>query len=184
MYLAVQKCQVFHPVEKIEKNITLTPSLSEDAAGQIQAVLTYTRQLREIPVTGRQALTSLNDKINLRDGDIIHIPAKPTHVGISGLVQNPVAAGYKPNKFLTAYINDAGGFDRLADKKNIYVLLPNGSSLTLNSLKKHGGLIPAGSQIIVPPKTDKLNALGLTEVISKILGNIATSILAINAVSN
>jgi protein involved in polysaccharide export with SLBB domain len=170
--------------ERIEKTITLTPSLSEDAAGQIQAVLTYTSQLREIPVTGRQSLTSLNDKINLRDGDIIHIPAKPTHVGISGLIQNPISASYKPNKFLEDYINDAGGFDRLADTKNIYVLLPNGSSLTLNSLENHSGLIPAGSQIIVPPKTDKLSALGLTEVISKILGNIATSILAINAVSN
>ena len=82
------------------------------------------------------------------------------------------------------YINDAGGFDRTADIKNIYVVLPNGKGFPSDQLKKIGGIIPPGTTIVVPPKTDKLSLLGLTEVFSRVLGNIATSLLAINAVSN
>ena len=73
------------------------------------------------------------------------------------------------------------GLKRIADKKNIFVLLPNGQNITLSALQKDGAVIPAGSVIIVPPKTDKLTALGLTDIWSRVLGNIATSILAINA---
>jgi hypothetical protein len=43
-------------------------------------------------------------------------------------------------------------------------------------------IIPPGSVIVVPPKVDRLSALGLTDVVSRVLGNIATSILAINNV--
>jgi hypothetical protein len=90
----------------------------------------------------------------------------------------------KKNKKLDEYINDAGGFDRTADIKNIYVVLPNGKGFQSNQLEKYGGIIPPGATIVVPPKTDKLSLLGLTEVFSRVLGNIATSFLAINAVSN
>jgi hypothetical protein len=36
---------------------------------------------------------------------------------------------------------------------------------------------------VVPPKTDKLSILGLTDIISRVMGNIATSVLAINNVN-
>ena len=68
--------------------------------------------------------------------------------------------------------------------KNIFVTLPNGQSLKTDRLEESGGLIPPGSVIVVPPKTDKLSALGLTDIWSRVLGNIATSILAINAATN
>ena len=109
------------------------------------------------------------------------IPKRPSHVTISGSVQNPVTAVYNSEKSLENYIADAGGLKRIADKKNIFVLLPNGQNVTLSALQKDGAVIPAGSVIIVPPKTDKLTALGLTDIWSRVLGNIATSILAINA---
>jgi hypothetical protein len=37
--------------------------------------------------------------------------------------------------------------------------------------------------VVVPPKTDKLSILGLTDIISRVMGNIATSVLAINNVN-
>jgi len=36
---------------------------------------------------------------------------------------------------------------------------------------------------VIPPKTDRLTVLGLTDIVSRVLGNIATSILAINNVN-
>ena len=174
---------------KLEQSIiSLSQNQKEGAGDQINAILTYAKQLRTLPVNGRQTVNYANlsqaDNIYLEDGDNIFIPKRPSHVSISGRVQNATIASYEKNKKIEDYIEDAGGFDRIADIKNIFVTLPNGQSLTQESLKKAGGIIPPGSVIIIPPKTDKLSLLGLTEVFSKVLGNIATSILAINAVSN
>lgn len=174
---------------KIEQSIlSLSQSKQEGAGDQINAILIYARQLRSIPVSGRQTINyaelANKNKILLEDGDNIFIPKRPSHVSISGRVQNPTIAIYSKDKKFKDYIDDAGGLERIADEKNIFITLPNGQSLTQKTLKNHGDIIPPGSIIIVPPKTDKLSLLGLTEVFSKVLGNIATSILAINAVSN
>ena len=174
---------------KLEQSIiSLSQNQQEGAGDQITAILAYAKQLRALPVNGRQTVNyasiSQTDNIYLEDGDTIFIPKRPSHVSITGRVQNATIASYGKNKKMKDYINDAGGLDRIADIKNIFVTLPNGKSLTQERLKESGGIIPPGSVIIIPPKTDKLSLLGLTEVFSKVLGNIATSILAINAVSN
>ena len=174
---------------KLEQSIiSLSQNQKEGAGDQINAILAYAKQLRALPVNGRQTVNyasiSQKDNIYLEDGDTIFIPKRPSHVSITGRVQNATIASYEKNKKIEDYIEDAGGLDRIADIKNIFVTLPNGQSLTQERLKESGGIIPPGSVIIIPPKTDKLSLLGLTEVFSKVLGNIATSILAINAVSN
>lgn len=46
-----------------------------------------------------------------------------------------------------------------------------------------GLIIPPGAVLVIPPKVDKLSILGLTDVIARVLGNIATSVLAINNVN-
>ena len=117
----------------------------------------------------------------LQDGDKLRVPKRPSHVTITGTVQNPVTSIYEPKKSLSSYIADAGGLKRMADQKSIFILLPNGQNLTASSIRTDGTHIPAGSVIVVPPKTDKISALGLTDIWSRVLGNIATSILAINA---
>ena len=38
------------------------------------------------------------------------------------------------------------------DIKNIYVVLPNGKGFRSDQLEKHGGIIPPGTTIVVPPK--------------------------------
>ena len=174
---------------KLEQSIiSLSQNQKEGAGEQINAVLAYAQQLRTLPVNGRQTVNyaslSQTDNIYLEDGDNIFIPKRPSHVTITGRVQNATIAGYEKSKKIEDYINDAGGLDRIADIYNIFVTLPNGQNITQERLKDSNGIIPPGSVIVVPPKTDKLSLLGLTEVFSKVLGNIATSILAINAVSN
>ena len=67
----------------------------------------------------------------------------------------------------------------MADIRKTYLLLPNGESRLVNK----NTVIPAGSVVVIPPKIDKLSVLGLTDIISRVLGNIATSILAINNVN-
>ena len=66
----------------------------------------------------------------------------------------------------------------MADLKRAYILLPNGESTPADE----DSIIPPGAVIVVPPKTDRLTVLGLTDLVSRVLGNIATSVLAINNV--
>ena len=175
--------------KKLEQAILSTPQDSAtNVSAQMKATLFYADRLRALPATGRLTVnytgsSNTNGTMLEKDDEII-IPKRPSHVGITGNVQNPLMASYEKNKNIDNYINDAGGFDRTADIKNIYVVLPNGKGFPSDQLKKIGGIIPPGTTIVVPPKTDKLSLLGLTEVFSRVLGNIATSLLAINAVSN
>ena len=175
--------------QKLEQSILSSPKdSSTDVAEQMKATLFYANRLRSLPVKGRLTVNytgiSSNRATMLEKDDEIIIPKQPSHVGVTGNVQNPFMASYETNKKLDDYINDAGGFDRTADIKNIFVVLPNGKGFQSDQLEKYGGIIPPGATIVVPPKTDKLSILGLTEVFSRVLGNIATSLLAINAVSN
>jgi hypothetical protein len=87
-------------------------------------------------------------------------------------------AMYAPDKQAQDYFRDAGGLQRVADAKNAYILLPNGQSQPLVAQ----AIIAPGSVIVVPPNLDRLSLLGLTELVSRVLGNIATSLLAINIV--
>ena len=179
-----QKISNENLAREVEQSILfLSQSQLSGAGDQIKAVIAYANQLKNMPASGKQTLDieGSSKKMLLQNGDELFIPKRPSHVTISGSVQNPVTTTYNPDKSMDHYISDAGGFKRIADKKNIFILLPNGKNITLSSLRNEGTRIPAGSIIVVPPKTDKLSALGLTDIWSRVLGNIATSILAINA---
>ena len=92
-------------------------------------------------------------------------------------MQNAITAvSYRSDKTLSHYISSAGGFTKIADKI-AHILLPNGENIAVEN-----SIIPPGSVIVVPPKVDRLSALGLTDIVARVLGNIATSILAINNV--
>ena len=87
-------------------------------------------------------------------------------------------ASYAPEKRAADYVAAAGGVTRVADQKRTHMFLPNGESMMLSK----AAIIPPGAVLVVPPKLDKLTILGLTDVIAWVLGNIATSVLAINNV--
>lgn len=170
--------------EKIEQSVLqLSTSNVQGAGDQINAVLTFAKQLRSQKPVGRLSVNVLlRDKsvpVYLEDGDRLIIPKRPSHVSVIGSVSQSVKANYSPEKGFQEYIANAGGYSRIADKNRIYMLLPNGEASPLIK----NTIIPPGSVVIVPPKTDKLSILGLTDVVSRVLGNIATSILAINNVN-
>ena len=162
--------------------LKLSQSDREGAAAQIEAVLVYARQLREQEVEGRLTVNVLMEDpespVYLQQGDKLFIPKRPAHVSVIGSVQKDTIATYAARKSFADYLRAAGGKNKIADIKQSFILLPNGESIAANS----DTLIPPGSVIVVPPKTDRLSALGLTDIVSRVLGNIATSILAINNV--
>ena len=161
--------------------LTLAQSDIDGVGEQIKAVLGFAQQLRNQPTTGRMTINimKLNNNLYLQDGDKLMLPKRPSHVSVVGAVQRTTVASYNQNKTYKDYIFSAGGLTKMADIRKSYVLLPNGESRLLENKT----IIPAGSVVVVPPKIDKLSVLGLTDIISRVLGNIATSILAINNVN-
>ncbi|MDC1283333.1 SLBB domain-containing protein [Amylibacter sp.] len=161
--------------------LTLAQSDIEGVGDQIKAVLGFAQQLRSVPTTGRMTINLMdtNNNLYLQDGDKLMLPKRPSHVSVIGAVQRTTVARYSQNSTYKDYISSAGGLTKMADIRKTYLLLPNGESRLLDN----NTIIPVGSVIVVPPKIDKLSILGLTDIVSRVLGNIATSILAINNVN-
>ncbi len=162
--------------------LSIAETKAEGAADQINAVLGYARQLRMQDAVGRMsvnvAYANPSAPVYLQDGDALFIPKRPSHVSVVGAVNSNTAAIYEPTKMLAAYLAAAGGTTRVADQRGIYMILPNGESTPVDGATP----IPPGAAIVVPPKTDRLSALGLSDLVSRVMGNIATSVLAINNV--
>ena len=168
---------------QIEKSmLNLSKVNIGDAGAQASAILGFAMRLKGLPASGRMSVNiSLRDDylpVFLEDTDSLFIPKRPSHVSIIGAVGKETVGIYKTNKSVKNYFAEAGGLGREANLKASFILLPNGQSEPL----RKDVIVPPGSVIVVMPKTDRLSALGLSSVISRIMGNIATSILAINNV--
>jgi protein involved in polysaccharide export with SLBB domain len=162
--------------------VSLANSDVGSAGDQIEAVIGFSNFLREQEVVGRLAVNVLQEDpsvpVYLEDKDVLTIPKRPSHVSVVGSVNRNTMASYAPEKRTADYVAAAGGFTGVADKKHTYILLPNGESMPVSEAV----IIPPGAVLVVPPKVDKLSILGLTDVIARVLGNIATSVLAVNNV--
>ena len=169
--------------EQVEQSILhIAQSGVEASSDQLNVVVALAQQLRAQEASGRMSINILQQDpsvpVFLEEGDLLTVPKRPSHVSVIGAVQRDTMAMYAPDKQAQAYFRDAGGLQRVADTKNVYILLPNGQSQPLVAQ----AIIAPGSVIVVPPNLDRLSLLGLTELVSRVLGNIASSLLAINIV--
>ncbi|HVO71120.1 MAG TPA: SLBB domain-containing protein [Aggregatilineaceae bacterium] len=108
-------------------------ALLQTMAEQKEHVLTA---LRTQPATGRLVIKISGDierwqntaaDIELRAGDVLTIPKRPSFVLISGQVYSPSAISYAPGKNAGWYLQQAGGPTELANRKDIYVIRANGA---------------------------------------------------------
>ena len=160
----------------------LAGSENPNAADQAQLLIGYARQLRTQPTVGRMPVNVIQENkknlVFMQSGDSLFIPKRPSHVTVMGAVNRKSVVSYAPEKTVDGYLFSAGGKTKLADQKRSYMLLPNGEATQLS----RDTIVPPGSVIVIVPRTDRLNVIGLTDLLSRVLGNIATSVLAINNV--
>lgn len=115
----------------------------------------------------------------LREGDVLFIPEYINTVKISGAVMYPNTVLYKRGESLRYYINQAGGYGKLAKKKKAYVVYMNGTVSRLKSRDKKA--IEPGCEIIVPSKEEKkrmstAEILGMGSTTASIAAMIATMV--------
>jgi protein involved in polysaccharide export with SLBB domain len=96
--------------------------------------------------------------VEVRPGDTLYIPKRPTFVMVAGQVYNPIAITFSAGKHASWYLKQAGGPTTLANKKEIFVVRANGTVVGRSSGEWWSGnvlstTLQAGDTIFVPEKT-------------------------------
>lgn len=150
--------------------VKLLPGMEADQQVQAKAaVLQYQKTietLQNTPPVGRLVIhissdikrwANTNYDIQVRAGDIIYIPKKPSVVLVNGAVYNETAITFKPGRDVGWYLRQAGGPTDLADKKATFVVRADGSVIGGAGGLFSGGVeraeLRSGDMVVVPEQT-------------------------------
>jgi protein involved in polysaccharide export with SLBB domain len=161
-------------IERIQAHGALTSfapaPTAQEQQSLVQAMMTQQQQvlneLRSHPATGRLVIRIGPDiakwentaaDIELRAGDVLTVPKRPSFVLINGQVYNPAAISYTPGRNAAWYLRQAGGFTDLANKRAVFVVRADGSVLSSQGQGFwRGNVLSArlqpGDTILVPEK--------------------------------
>lgn len=139
-----------------------TKEAKEAALQQYQTTLT---ELSANPPVGRVAIRiSLNINhwknttadVEVRAGDTLTIPKRPSYVMVTGQVFNPTAVSYRPGRSAKWYLSQSGGPTTMANKKAIFVVRADGSVIGVRQSAWNGDALGAalqpGDTVVVPEK--------------------------------
>lgn len=112
----------------------------------------------------------------LKPGDRLMIPEYDNTVKINGAVMYPNTILYKKGEKVSYYIDQAGGYNDVAQKKRAYIVYMNGTVAKVKGSSKDA--IQPGCEIIVPTKEQK-QKMTLAETIS--IGTSITSMASVVA---
>ncbi len=94
--------------------------------------------------------------IQVRAGDVLFIPKRPTFVMVDGAVYNQTAIAFKSNRSAAWYLRQAGGATTMGDKKGIFVLRADGTVVGGKGGIFSGGALDTalqpGDMVVVPDK--------------------------------
>jgi hypothetical protein len=119
----------------------------------------------------------------LEDGDRFVVPRIPANVTVEGQVYNANAFVYTPGQRVIDYLKRAGGPDREADRRRLFVLRADGSVVSRQYTDVAQAPIFPGDTIVVPPIIDKRAFFQRIVDIAQVVGNfgIGAATLAILA---
>jgi len=134
----------------------------ESALGQYRTTLT---ELNATAPAGRVAIRiSSNIKnwantpadVEVRAGDTLVIPKRPSYVMVAGQVFNPTAVSFRPGKSAKWYLGQSGGPTQLANRKAIFVIRADGSVIGAKedfwNGSSLGAVLQPGDTVVVPEK--------------------------------
>jgi protein involved in polysaccharide export with SLBB domain len=132
------------------------------AVEQYQATM---QKLQNAPPQGRMVVhissnlkhwMNTSSDVQVRSGDTIYVPKKPSVVLVDGAVYNATGVTFKPGKNAGWYLSQAGGPTGTANKKGIFVVRADGSVAGGPGGLFGGGVESAamqpGDMVVVPEK--------------------------------
>ena len=127
----------------------------------------------------------LANSLLLEKGDSIFIPARSRTVSIIGEVLNPITLPVNEEYDIYDYVEAAGSFTEFSDKNNMYVIRSNGTSIPIdNQYFSSQYYLEPGDTLVIPRDLDKLKAIPLISVATKIISDIAFAAASLNAIQN
>jgi len=164
-----QQDEMIVRLRQTQSNLELTPGTTPDQQKAreltLQQYQTTLAQLTANPPVGRVAIriSSNIDRwknssadVEVRAGDVLVVPKKPSYVMVSGQVFNPTAVSYRPGKNAKWYLSQSGGPTQLANKKAIFVIRADGSVIGAKQDLLVGSTFSAvllpGDTVVVPEK--------------------------------
>jgi protein involved in polysaccharide export with SLBB domain len=159
--------ELIRQIETSSAAARLSPNLGPNDSGQtlqlIQAQQTEVlSRLKSEPPSGRLVVHLSSDisswentpaDIELRRGDVLTIPKRPSFVLVTGQVYNSTALTFTPGKTAGWYLQHAGGTSTTANRGEIFIIRVNGSVIGRHSgpkvLSTH---LDPGDVVVVPQK--------------------------------
>jgi protein involved in polysaccharide export with SLBB domain len=164
--------EMIRQVEIAEPNLKGGLVTAQEQAATLQAMEQQRQQiltsLRSHAASGRLVIRVSADvskwentaaDVEMRTGDVLDIPKRPTFVMVGGQVYNPTAISYVRGRDANWYLRQAGGPTQSANKKGIFILRVDGSVVgrgdSLGGMWKGSVLstrLRPGDSIVVPEK--------------------------------
>jgi polysaccharide biosynthesis/export protein len=164
-----QQTELILRIKGIQSDLQGLPETTPDqkqskemALAQYQTTL---EQLSANPPVGRVAIQisgpidhwrNSSADVEVRAGDTVTIPKKPSYVMVTGQVLNPTAVTYRPGQSAKWYLSQSGGPTQVADKKGVFVIRADGSvvgsSESLWTGRSLGVVLRPGDTVVVPEK--------------------------------
>lgn len=163
--------QLIRQIETSSASARLSPNLGSGDSGTTLKLIQAQQdqvlsQLKSQPASGRQVVNITADidswantpaDIELRRGDMLTIPKRPSFVLVTGQVYNVTALTFSEGKTAKWYLQHAGGTNDAANRKDIFVIRANGSVIGRHS---SGAFDPGvlstkldpGDVVVVPQK--------------------------------
>ena len=137
-------------------------------------------------LAGDLKLNSYTSKTTiLQDQDFVVIPSLTNTVAVIGEVLSPTSLVLNENYDLYDYIEESGGFTRFADKRNMYIIKSDGTSIKANgSLFQNQYNLSPGDTIVVPRNLEKTSLVPLVSIATKVISDLAFAAASINALNN
>ena len=156
-------------VKDAQSNLQLlpdtTPQQKQAKEAALQQWQTTLEQLSNNPPVGRIAIhisSNINvwkntpNDVEVRAGNVVIIPKKPSYVMVTGQVFNPTAVAYRPGKSAKWYLGESGGPTQMANRKDIFVVRADGSVIgmkdSLWSGSALGTTLQPGDTVVVPER--------------------------------
>ncbi len=108
------------------------------------------------------------------------MPRTPSSVTVQGQVYSANAFVFERGKRAHDYIRHAGGPDRLADKRRLFVLRADGSVYSAQYGNVERANIFPGDTIVLPPKLTRTNIFRDILTIASVAGSIGYSYAALS----
>lgn len=161
------------------------------AAASAEDVRLAVNRLRSQHPIGRIVLDLKPDSIGvdavpdlaLEDGDRFVVPRIPSSVTVEGQVYSANAFVFTPGRRVLDYLKEAGGPDRQADRKRVFVLRADGSVISRQYANVDRAPIFPGDTIVVPPVIDKRSSIQRLLDVATIIGQFGLGAAAIAVLS-